>query len=134
MREEEGKERVRMGEMPEQNIGFCLLFYVSLCSHSGAAPEPSESRLIDATKPTRASRKEMPRGSSYVRRFCITPVPAEGGGLVNHAAREKKGARREERSSSRVLLAIRDVLFFKNFFFFFVTSCIYVLFLYRVKF
>lgn len=80
-RKERGRE---WRDARERNIGL-LLFYVSLCSHSGAAPEPSKSRLIDATKPTRASRKEMPRGSSYVRRFCITPVPAEGGGLVNHA-------------------------------------------------
>lgn len=110
---------MRKGEMPEPNIGL-LLFYVSLCSHSVAALEPSKSRLIDATKPTRASRKEMPRGSSYVRRFCITPVPAEGGGLVNHTRREKR--RGTPRGASdplrRVLLAIRDLLLFRKFFFF----------------
>jgi len=39
----------------------------------------------------------MPRGSSHVRRFCITPGPAEGGGLVNHA----RAGRREERGTPR---------------------------------
>lgn len=113
--------------MLEQNIGL-LLFYVSLCSHSGAALEPSKSRLIDATKPTRASRKEMPRGSSYVRRFCITPVPAEGGGLVNHTRREK--GRGEARRGERAILfarvtrdprftSLREVFFFFLYFYMF---------------
>lgn len=121
--EEEGRERerVRVGEMLEQNVGL-LLFYVSLCSHSEAAPEPSKSRLIDATKPTRAARKEMPRGSSYVRRFCITPVPAEGGGLVNHARREKR--RGTPRGTGEPLRACYPrFTFLQQVFFFF--TCIY---------
>lgn len=107
------EERRRVPE----NIGS-LLFYVSLCSHSGAAPELSKSRLIDATKPTRASRKEMPRGSSYVRRFCITPVPAEGGGLVNHPRREKRRVRHAARGNplracySRSAVYLSSILFF----------------------
>lgn len=137
VREEEGREGERVGEMPERDVGLLLLFYVSLCSHSRAAPEPSKSRLIDATKPTRASRKEMPRGSSYVRRFCITPVPVEGGGLVNHARQEKRRDTPREASDLSPLRACypRSAVYFSSRSLFSLLLLVsYVLFLYRVKF
>lgn len=83
------RKRERERESPEENIGL-LLFYVSLCSHSGAAPELSKSRLIDATKPTRAS----PRRDA-MRVVCPTFLhnfPArQNGGLVNHTRGERRG-------------------------------------------
>jgi len=46
----------------------------------------------------------MPRGSSsHVRRFCITPDPPEGGGLVNHARGETREAGRAARGAGRQL-------------------------------
>lgn len=113
MREkEEEREREREKESPAVNIGL-LLFYISLCSHSGAAPELSKSRLIDATKPTRAS----PRRDA-TRVVCPTFLhnfPArQGGGLVNHTRAVRRGETRRGDANdplfSRELLAIRGLL------------------------
>lgn len=104
--------RVARGE----NVGL-LLFYISLCSHSGAAPEPSKS-LIDATKPTRASREDATR--VVVCPTFLHNSRAEGGGLVNHARREqRRGTPRGATLLARVTLAIRDPPF-RGFIFFIV--------------
>lgn len=84
-----------------------LLFYVSLCSHSRAASEPSKSRLIDATKPTRASRGDATR--VVVCPTFLHNSRVGGGGRrtrKSRAAPDGRKRRGETRLFSLVLLAI----------------------------
>lgn len=99
-----------------ENIGL-LLFYVSLCSHSRAASEPSKSRLIDATKPTRASRRDATR--VVVRPTFLHNSRVGGGGRRTRKSRAARWEeRKEERHAGSERFLSRALPFFRNEFFF----------------
>lgn len=120
VQETRGTGRKRTGEEARgENVGL-LLFYVSLCSHSRAASEPSKSRLIDATKPTRASRRDATR-------VVVCPTFLHNSRLGGEGRRTRKSRaarwveRRGETRGERVTLfarITRDLPLFRNGIFF----------------
>lgn len=98
-----------------ENMGL-LLFYVSLCSHSRAASEPSKSRLIDATKPTRASRGDATR--VVVCPTFLHNSRVGGGGRRTRKSRAARWEEEKRRDTALFARVTRDLPSFRNGIFF----------------